>query len=249
MLQCYGMEMTDKGSWEAWLQLEELLPAERLERLHGLHNEERRRHFLMSGLLMQYGISAALGIPICNISYIYGKNGKPYLAPGVYEGGQIDFNLSHSGRYAVLAVSDTPVGIDVECSGRERLGVAKRFFCPEEYEDIQAAATPQEKSLRFASYWTMKEAYVKRTGEGLMRELNSFYIRRGAKGLSATVENDIFFATLCHQSACIISICSENRKELEALFGNPDQKMSWIDAKSLLRECAKEVLCNPLRTI
>ncbi len=239
MLECYGMEITDAGEPEAWEPLAELLPTERRERLERFQNKERRLHFLKTSLFMQYGISRTLGHPIDEITYIYEKNGKPRLSSETDPEGIVDFNLSHSGRYAVLAVSSAPVGIDVECLGRVRMEVAKRFFCPEEYREIEKAATPREKSTRFAWYWTMKEAYIKRTGEGMARGLDTFHIVRGEGGLSGTAGEEVYFATFCRQNACTVSVCSGSRQELERLLAAADQGVRWMDSETLRQKIEK----------
>lgn len=89
--------------------------------------------------------------------------GKPYfvLHP------QLHFNLSHSGRYAVCVLSDTPVGIDIEGSRTFRNALAKRFFSEAECGWIKQAAEKQAQECRFFRLWTLKEAYGKATGRGL----------------------------------------------------------------------------------
>jgi phosphopantetheine--protein transferase-like protein len=163
------------------------------------------------------------------IRYGYGPQGKPYLDCGIMnnqrggglqekphmegEGERLEFNLSHSGKYAVLAVSDQPVGIDVERMKKNRLSVAKRCFCPEEYEDIVQAGDEWQKNIRFLEYWTMKEAYVKRTGEGLRIPLNSFRILREDNGLSTVKgEGNLWFATgFLEQGSYGVSVCQTSR--------------------------------------
>ena len=88
--------------------------------------------------------------------------GKPY-----WEG--CHFNLSHSGPYVVLAVGESPVGVDVECcrESRKAGALAKRYFTPEE---MAFAADSQERFLRV---WTAKEARLKWDGTGLRTPLNS----------------------------------------------------------------------------
>ena len=72
----------------------------------------------------------------------------------------------------VLAVGDSPVGVDVEAFRQSRNGtaVAKRRFTPEEQAFV---GSDQERFLRI---WTAKESLVKHTGEGLRRPLNSFSV-------------------------------------------------------------------------
>ena len=69
------------------------------------------------------------GVPAAAIQFVVGPQGKPALVghPGV------DFNLSHSEGWAILATSDgIPVGIDIE-GEREAIsdsGIAHNFFAP-----------------------------------------------------------------------------------------------------------------------
>lgn len=76
--------------------------------------------------------------------------GKPYI-----EGEPVHFNLSHSGGVAVLAVSDGPVGVDVEPMRDIRPEVIKRYMGIELSE-------PEERLWA----WLRRESYGKMTGEG-----------------------------------------------------------------------------------
>ena len=102
-----------------------------------------------------------LGIRV--FSYSYGEAGKPYLAgqDGVF------FSLSHSGKYALCAVSAYEVGADIETVRKADMRIAKRFFCPNEYEQIAAKETEEERQSLFFCYWTLKESFLKAAGCGL----------------------------------------------------------------------------------
>lgn len=93
--------------------------------------------------------------------------GKPYLKhfPGV------QFNLSHSGPYGVCALSDTPVGVDVELIRPLVRDVAKRFFT--ETEQAWLSRRPPEEFFRL---WTRKESFTKALGKGLTLPLDSFSV-------------------------------------------------------------------------
>ena len=84
------------------------------------------------------------------------ENGKPVIIG--HE--DIHFNMSHC-KYAVAcAVSNEPVGIDVErIQEKVNDDLAKYVLSDDELKDI----TP----LKFTRLWTMKEAVVKLTGRGI----------------------------------------------------------------------------------
>jgi 4'-phosphopantetheinyl transferase len=93
--------------------------------------------------------------------------GKPYLPdrPGIH------YNISHSGTYGVCALSDAPVGVDVELVRPLRRAVAQRFFTDVEQEFL--AQRPPEEFFRL---WTRKESFTKALGKGLSLPLNSFSV-------------------------------------------------------------------------
>lgn len=161
-------------------------------------------------------ISEETGISEEEITYEYGKHGKPRLTDKLLERiGKFEFNLSHSKDYAVLAVSDKTVGIDVEHIRKNRLSVAKRFFCKEEYEDI-LSVSEEEQDKRFLEYWTMKEAYVKYLGTGMSTAFDSFLIKRLENGISVVEKDNIYFATwFLEDTDYCISVCNRNLKELQ----------------------------------
>lgn len=126
---------------------------------------------ILTGHFLQVSLQEETGIEPGKQRYVYNEMGRPSLADST-----LDFNLSDSGDYVVLAVSDRAVGIDIERRKKNHLTIAKRCFCPEEYADIAAVSDPEEQELRFRMYWTMKEAYVKCVGSGLTIPLDSFRV-------------------------------------------------------------------------
>lgn len=93
--------------------------------------------------------------------------GKPYLRdwPGV------QFNLSHSGAYGVCAISNAPVGVDIEMIRPLRQDVAKRFFTKVEQEYLSARPTED-----FFRLWTRKESFTKAIGKGLTLPMDRFSV-------------------------------------------------------------------------
>ena len=95
---------------------------------------------------------------------------------GLDTGQPIEFSLSHSGQYAVVAVANgRAVGVDIEVCRPDvdALKLAQRFFAPGESQRI-AQAHGEEQPRMFYRYWTGKEAYLKGRGVGLSFGLDRF---------------------------------------------------------------------------
>ncbi len=107
---------------------------------------------LMEKALEQHGFSAD--------GVIIGKNGKPECA-GIY------FNLSHSDEMVLCVVSDRPVGCDIEKITAAPMEIAEHFFSHKERAYISASNSVTESDRRFFKLWTIKESYMKMTGEGM----------------------------------------------------------------------------------
>lgn len=79
---------------------------------------------------------------------------------------ELHFNVSHSGGLALCGAGEAPLGVDVEVLRPRRPGLA-RYVCSEaesawlEWQGGDWGA--------FYTLWTLKEARVKCTGEGLRR--------------------------------------------------------------------------------
>lgn len=116
-------------------------------------------YYLLEGLFLKAGI---------NEPYILEeiKYGKPVLSGRP----DISFSISHSGRYAAVAVylndssENCSVGIDVEDLGiqgrpeKNLLKMARRFFMQQDRSFIRKSSDVRESFFRI---WTMKEASTK----------------------------------------------------------------------------------------
>lgn len=99
-------------------------------------------------------------------------SGKPILVDG-FEG--LHFSLAHSRRWVVCAVGRMPIGVDIERADKPISSLVLDRFAPEEINMIQALPAG-EAQYAFYRTWTLKEAVLKATGEGLRRSLASFAI-------------------------------------------------------------------------
>jgi len=125
-----------------------LLPPARQERIRRAPTEEKKLLNLCAGLLL-HSLAGDREI-------LYGEHGKPMLPGGP------SFSLSHAGNLAVLAVSESPVGVDVEKPRPIRKAVAQKYF-----QGAEQAWLETDPQSRFFFLWTRKEAVLKCCGRGL----------------------------------------------------------------------------------
>lgn len=112
-----------------------------------------------------------LGVIYRNQKVITDKFGKPrFDCSGIF------FNLSHSDSRVMCAVSTFPIGCDTEKIIQDRLGVARRFFADSERELISSLKTEDERNKMFFRLWTLKESFMKCTGQGLHLPLSEFSV-------------------------------------------------------------------------
>lgn len=106
---------------------------------------------LHRALLHEYGIQEP---PL----FTFDANGKPHLQQYPH----IHFSMSHCRRAVACAVSDEPVGIDIEMLDIIDEGVAAAVMSKEEQQQIIAAG---HIDVAFYRLWTMKESLYKLTGD------------------------------------------------------------------------------------
>jgi 4'-phosphopantetheinyl transferase len=122
-------------------------------------------------------LSRYVGFSAADIKFALDSKQKPYV------NNQIDlplnFNLSHSGHLALLAVTSiSPIGIDIEITKEilDAENVASRFFS--EQENHQLLKVKKERFIKhFYQIWTAKEAVIKANGWGMSASLETFDVK------------------------------------------------------------------------
>lgn len=134
---------------------------------------DRRRYIACRGLLRLL-LAEATGSDPGALVFEYGPFGKPTLRR--VTGRSVQFNVSHSGGYALVALARAgEVGVDLEyvrhLDDLDRL--ADVVFSERERCEL-AGLAPRDREGAFFNGWTRKEAYLKARGDGLQRALDSF---------------------------------------------------------------------------
>lgn len=126
------------------------LPPIRQEKIRNFRFEKDKLLSLGVGLLMKTYIDG-------EIKYSY--DGKPYI-----EDNNKYLSASHSGKYAVLAVSDSPIGVDIqeEVPYDVYLRRLNKTF----------SSIYVDKKMNFFASWTILESFSKLIGDGVYSHLH-----------------------------------------------------------------------------
>jgi 4'-phosphopantetheinyl transferase len=142
-----------------------ILSEDERERASRFVFDVHRRRFIACRAWLRTQLAERLGRAPGSLRFEYGPVGKPALAGG----GALRFNVSHSDRYALLAVAEgAEIGVDIERLRplKDMDALAERVFSAAERAAL--AAVPADGRIdAFFAGWTRKEAYIKALGQGI----------------------------------------------------------------------------------
>jgi 4'-phosphopantetheinyl transferase len=144
------------------------LSVDEQQRANKFYFERDKNNFIACRGLLRIILSRYLNLEPNQLQFSYGIYGKPELGDTFSQQG-LYFNLSHSQSLAVYAIAlHRSVGIDLEYLRPmpDVQELAERFFSPSESAIIKALPKEEQQEV-FFRIWTIKEAYLKATGEGL----------------------------------------------------------------------------------
>ena len=146
-------------------------PKQRKEKSDRFKLNEDKARSIGAYALLRFAVSDHTEFDLDKLEILTDKNGKPFVKENPFY-----FSISHSGKYAVCALSDSPVGIDIEL---------KKEFSPK-FKDRFAENTLD---------WTKKEAKGKLTGNGFFDKTpdNFVYTHKKTDGYIITVCSDKTF--------------------------------------------------------
>ncbi len=141
------------------------LPEEERRRAEAMQSAAARQSFVASQSALRALLSSYTNTPRDEIAFARTAHGKPMLASPE---STLEFNVSHSGDWGVIALARAPVGVDVEQirSGRTSPALEKRFLTDGERAMLGRRAQLGGDAAFFV-VWCRKEAYLKATGFGL----------------------------------------------------------------------------------
>lgn len=173
-----------------------LLSEQRHEQVARYKLEGPRRQAVAAYLLLRKALREMYGIHDAPV-FEYDANGKPSILGHP----EIFFNLSHCRKAVACVVADSPVGIDVEETCRFSDSIARYTLDDEEYESVVKADNPSQAFIRL---WTMKEALLKYTGEGLRRDIKTVLRLSPANKVEFLTElHDGYVVSVVNTKSCL----------------------------------------------
>ncbi|MEV7965852.1 4'-phosphopantetheinyl transferase superfamily protein [Sphaerisporangium sp. NPDC088356] len=176
------LDQPDDPRW--WRMLSD---AER-ERASRLACSTEQHRFTIAHAALRAILGRLCGVRAPMLDFRTEAEGRPYLA--LPDGRPpLDFNLSHSGEWALVAVTPpgSRVGVDVERIRQDLdcLEMARRMYQPAEVDRLHYA-DPAARHTDYFELWSAKEAYVKAVGVGLAG-LRDVLVHREASAPHGTV--------------------------------------------------------------
>lgn len=142
-----------------------LLSEQRREQALKYKHDQGRRTCVAAYLLLCEGLKREYGITEPPV-FGYSQHGKPYIIGKEH----IHFNLSHCRGAAICAIAPYTIGIDIEHIRSCNESLINYTMNEKEIQLIREAQHPE---LAFTRLWTMKEAILKMSGEGIGHDLKT----------------------------------------------------------------------------
>ncbi|MDO4466963.1 MAG: 4'-phosphopantetheinyl transferase superfamily protein [Bacillota bacterium] len=169
-------------------QLELLLPESRIKKAYNYKKEKDKINCILSYVLF-LSLCKEMNLPIKKYEFTYEKNGKPTISGFPYY-----FNISHCDKGCVCAISDQPIGIDIQDMRKINPRLLEKVCSFNEQKNIQESL---EKEREFFRIWTKKESLVKLSGIGLSQGLFSLDTTKNSQ-TRIVYENEDVIVSIAH---------------------------------------------------
>lgn len=164
------------GPNNRWLNI---LSAEEREQRSRLKFVNDRNVFSLAHILLRHELSHHANLRPDEWVFTRQPYGKPMLAPSLMADHALHFSLSHAGSTAVCAITRVgAVGVDTESLARDIDVDAVASIALTADEQVAIAPLEAGAKLRqVLTLWTLKEAYAKAIGVGLLLPMQQYGFR------------------------------------------------------------------------
>jgi 4'-phosphopantetheinyl transferase len=153
-----------RASAQTLQSFQDSLSESEIERARRFQSDDAARDYIIAHGTMRAILGKLTRCSPGNISFASGVSGKQYLVKAMHSP---FFNLSHSGRFAALAVCHLlEVGIDIEVIDETKIDLGNDFLSTDEKASLELVL-PQFKAHAIFQSWVLKEAFGKALGVGL----------------------------------------------------------------------------------
>ena len=156
-----------------------LLSEQRREQALRFKYEQGRKTCAMAYLLLCEGLQKEYGLTEKPV-FTYGEHGKPSIIGHP----DIHFNLSHCREGVICAMSEQPIGVDIESIREYKESLVRYTMNDQEVRQILQAERPEVEFIRL---WTMKEAVLKLTGQGIVDNMKEVLTQAKTSELTTVV--------------------------------------------------------------
>lgn len=136
----------------------------------------------------------------------YGKDGKPFLLERQWK-----YNLSHSGVWIALGISDAEIGVDIERIRRYHSVTARKLFTEEEQVMLEQVESEEARNALFTRLWTEWEAVLKLEGSGFAGGWRENGVDK-ARYAIWTKEMDGYFLSVATREATLICLVEDEQR-------------------------------------
>ena len=151
----------------------QILDADERARGDRFYFSRHKRRFTSARATLRIILARYLNMVPERLEFTYNAHGKP----SVINSQKLQFNISHTGDLALLAVGKSfPMGVDIEYySARPYEGIAKNLFSAQEYSEFKNTPSALKPAV-FFHVWAQKEAFIKASGLGLSYPTQEFNV-------------------------------------------------------------------------
>lgn len=210
-------------SFDETSKFEDFLPflsLQRIEKLSGYIKERDKYNSASAFMLLRYALISEFSfedIPV----FSFGESQKPYIS-GLSD---VHFNISHCRNAVMCGVDSSEIGVDIQDYENISEDVAEMFLSEEEKTYLSDVQKRDEEIIRL---WTLKEAFGKKTGDGIVYDITQ-------TAFSGIQNSDSW------QKFNDVSVFSSTRKEYAfSVFADNPLEIIFLEMKEVIEYLSKK---------
>lgn len=151
----------------------------RAQRYHQLRDSNR---FIICRSFLKILIAKQKNIEVSQVYFEKSNSHKPYFPLDK----TLFFNVSHSGDFAIIAIGNCELGIDIEKIDPQ-FNYSEIIPIVYGITEIDAIQSSEDSRSMFYKFWTRKEAIVKAIGKGIDEDLIKIPVTDGFHNISSAL--------------------------------------------------------------